>query len=83
MAISARDSGISTLITINEIIEQKRKLEEILSKYGVKKAEEIEDKIKNKKIPEHPSYEDYLSALSFENNIRELKNATARMIREI
>lgn len=45
MAASIEESGVTALISINELIEQKRKLRELLDKYGVKKAEEIEKKI--------------------------------------
>lgn len=34
MAAPVEKAGITTLITVNELIEQKRKLKEILSKYG-------------------------------------------------
>lgn len=83
MAAPVEKAGITTLITINELIEQKRKLKEILSKYGVEKPGEIEEKIKKGEVPEHPSYEDYLSALAYEGNILELKKQSRKMIEEI
>ncbi len=45
----------------------KMKLEKILSKYGVKEPEEIERKIERGELPEHPTYEDFLSALALKN----------------
>lgn len=75
--------GITTLITASEILEQKKKLEEILAKYKVKKAEEIEKKIKKGEIAEHPSYEDYLSALSYEKSVSALKKAMIEIVKDI
>ncbi len=65
-----------------EPVEQKRKLEKLLKKYGVEKPEEIEEKIRRGLLPEHPAYEDFLSALTYLKNISELK-AQSRMIDEI
>jgi hypothetical protein len=52
---------------IQEISELKKKLEKILSKYGVKEPEEMERKIERGELPEHPTYEDFLSALALKN----------------
>ena len=52
-----------------EPVEQKRKLEKLLKKYGVEKPEEIEEKIRRGLLPEHPAYEDFLSALTYLKNI--------------
>jgi hypothetical protein len=71
------------LILIKEIIEEKRKLRRILSKYKVKVPEEIEEMIKKDEIPEHPSYEDFLSALALKKNIEEMGKAISRIIDEI
>ncbi|TDA41983.1 MAG: hypothetical protein DSO07_01715 [Thermoproteota archaeon] len=71
------------LILIKEIIEEKRKLRRILSKYKVKVPEEIEEMIERDEIPEHPSYEDFLSALALKKNIEEMGKAISRIIDEI
>jgi hypothetical protein len=71
------------LILIKEIMEEKRKLRRILSKYKVKVPEEIEEMIKKDEIPEHPSYEDFLSALALKKNIEEMGEAISRIIDEI
>jgi hypothetical protein len=83
MAVSTDKSGITQLIAFNEMMEQKRKLEELLGKYGVDSPGEIEEKMKKGEVPEHPTYEDYLSALSLEDNISKLKDQIHRMIEEI
>ncbi len=72
--MSALKSELIPLIVIKEILEQKKELERILSKYSVKEPEEIEKKIERGEIPEHPTYEDFLSALALKNNIEEMKN---------
>ena len=57
------------IIILKEISDQKRELERILSKHKVKDPEEIEKEIEEGKLPEHPSYEDFLSALALRSNI--------------
>jgi len=52
---------------IMETSELKKKLEKILSRYGVREPEEIERKIERGELPEHPTYEDFLSALTLKN----------------
>lgn len=64
-------------------MEQKRKLEKLLKKYGVEKPEEIEEKIKQGLLPEHPAYEDFLSALAYQKNISELKAQSKKIAPEI
>ena len=66
-------NDLSSLILMNELLKQKKELERILSKYNVKDPDEIEKKIEKGEIPEHPCYEDYLSALALKQNIQELK----------
>jgi hypothetical protein len=49
----------------------------------VKEPEEIEKEIEEGKLPEHPSYEDFLSALALRNNREEMKKLTRDLIGEI
>ena len=81
--MSALKSELIPIIVIKEILEQKRELERILSKYGVKEPEEIEKKIEKGELPEHPAYEDFLSALALKNNIDEMKKLAGKLIEEI
>jgi thiaminase len=76
-------SEVEPIILMNELVKQKKELERILSKYGVKEPEEIEKKIESGEIPEHPSYEDYLSALAFKQNITELKKAIEEFLKDL
>ncbi|HID19689.1 MAG TPA: hypothetical protein EYP28_01940 [Methanophagales archaeon] len=61
------------IIIVKEIMDQKKELEGILSKQKVKEPEEIEKGVEEGKLPEHPSYEDFLSALALRSNIEEMK----------
>ena len=76
-------SDIAPVVLMNELMKQKKELEKILAKYNVKDPEEIEKKIENNEIPEHPSYEDYLSALALKQNIEELKKAIEEILKGI
>ena len=68
---------------VTEVAVQKSKLTEILLKYDVEKSDEIEKMIAEGKIPAHPAYEDYLSALSYEQNLSELKKEIGAAIEGI
>jgi hypothetical protein len=81
--MSTYTEEIVPIILIKEILEEKRELRKILSKYKVKEPEEIEEMIKRGEIPEHPSYEDFLSALALKENIEEMRKALSRLIEEI
>ena len=71
------------IIIMKEIIDQKRELERILSKHKVKEPEEIEREIEKGMLPEHPSYEDFLSALALRSTREEMKKLASDLIREI
>ncbi len=76
-------SDLEPIIIVKEIVDQKRELEGILSKHKVKEPEEIEEAIEEGKLSEHPSYEDFLSALALRNNIEEMKKLARDLIGEI
>jgi len=81
--MSAVKRELVPIIIVKEIIDQKRELERILSKHKVKEPEEIEKEIEEGKLPEHPSYEDFLSALALRSNIEEMKKLASDLIGEI
>jgi hypothetical protein len=81
--MSTVKSELVPIIIVKEIIDQKRELKRILSKHKVKDPEEIEKGIEEGKLPEHPSYEDFLSALASRNNIEEMKKLARDLISEI
>ncbi len=81
--MSAVKRELVPIIIVKEIIDQKRELERILSKHKVKEPEEIEKKVAEGKLPEHPSYEDFLSALALRSNIEEMKKLASDLIGEI
>jgi predicted enzyme involved in methoxymalonyl-ACP biosynthesis len=55
-----------------EFVSNRKELRKVLSTYGVQKAKDIEVKMKKGELKEHPTYEDYLSALQLEMNLEEL-----------
>jgi predicted enzyme involved in methoxymalonyl-ACP biosynthesis len=56
-----------------EFVSNRKELRKVLSAYGVQKAKDIEVKMKKGELKEHPTYEDYLSALQLEMNLKELR----------
>ena len=72
--ISPHVMGIETesFLILSKISEQKELLDLILKKYDVISPEHIEMMIEQSEIEGHPAYEDYLSALSYEQNIKDL-----------
>ncbi len=72
-----------TLLLLSKISEQKEFLKNILKKYKAKYPEDIEKMIELGEIEEHPAYEDYLSALSYDQNIKELKKMLDNLVKRI
>jgi len=72
-----------TFLIISKISEQKDLLKNILKKYNAKNPVAIEKKVELGKIEEHPAYEDYLSALSYEQNIKDLKKLLEDLVKRI
>ncbi|RLI79146.1 hypothetical protein DRP05_04935 [Archaeoglobales archaeon] len=56
-------------MVIEEILEQKKKFEKVLSKYGVKELEKIERKIERGELSEYPTYEGFLSVFALRSSI--------------
>lgn len=81
--MAAIKNELTPLILTKEIMDQKNQLKSILSKYGVNEPEEIEKKIESGELPEHPPYEDFLSALSLKSNIQEMKKLVGKYIEGI
>lgn len=72
-----------TFLILSKISEQKEFFKNILKKYNVKNPGAIEKMIEQGKIEEHPAYEDYLSALSYEQNIKDLKKLLDDLVKRI
>lgn len=83
--ISPHLQGVETetFLTLSKMSEQKESLQNILKKYNAKRPEDIEIMIEQSKMGEHPAYEDYLSALSYEQNIKDLKNLLDDLVKRI
>ncbi|OLS13581.1 MAG: hypothetical protein RBG13Loki_2802 [Promethearchaeota archaeon CR_4] len=73
---------IEPLIVLKDLVDQKKQLKSVLEKYNVDNPEQIEKKIQDGTIPEHPAYEDYLGALSFQHTIDEMKLLAKRLIED-
>ncbi|MBI4649331.1 MAG: hypothetical protein HY738_22715 [Bacteroidia bacterium] len=60
------------------IKEKKRKYQiekfEILSRYGVSALKELENKIRDGEIPEHPAWEDLIEIKNIDAEIKEIEN---------
>lgn len=72
-----------TFLLLSKISEQKESFKNILKKYNAKSPEDIEKMIEQGKVDEHPAYEDYLSALSYEQNIKDLKKMLDNLVKRI
>ncbi|NJD52482.1 MAG: hypothetical protein FIB07_06385 [Candidatus Methanoperedens sp.] len=83
--ISPHVRGVETetFLILSKISEEKELLKSILQKYNAKNPETIEKMIEQGKIEEHPAYEDYLSALSYEHNIKDLKKLLDNLVKRI
>ena len=75
-----KNNEIESFILLKEIFDHKRQFEIILQKYEVQTPDEIESKIETGEIEEHPAYEDYLSALTLQQNIDEMKSLAKQRI---
>lgn len=78
-----RGTETETLLILSKLSEQKEFLKNILKKYSAKRPEDIEKMIERGEIEEHPAYEDYLSALSYEQNIKEVKKMLDNIVKRI
>ncbi len=83
--ISPHVRGVETetFLILSKISEEKEFLKTILEKYNAKNPEAIERMIEQGKIEEHPAYEDYLSALSYEQNIKDFKKLLDNLVKRI
>ncbi len=83
--ISPHVKGVETetFLLLSRISEQKEFLKNILKKYNAKSPEDIEKMIEQGKVDEHPAYEDYLSALSYDQNIKDLKKMLDNLVKRI
>jgi len=85
LTISPHLQGVETetFLAILKMSEQKGFLQNTLKKYNAKSPEDIEIMIEQSEIGEHPAYEDYLSALSYEQNINDLENLLYDLVKRI
>ena len=83
--ISPHIRGVETetFLLLSKISEEKELLKTTLNKYNANNPAAIEKMIEQGKIDEHPAYEDYLSALSYEQNIKDLKKVLDDLVKRI
>lgn len=74
---------METFLILSKISEQKEFLKNILEKYNAKSPGDIETMVEQGEIDEHPGYEDYLSALSCEENIKDLKEMVGDFVKRL
>lgn len=68
---------------IHALTEDKDKLTEILTRYGVTRSDEIKEKIERKEIAGHPAFEDYLSAIAYEMDYADLLKRLEEILSEL
>ena len=76
-------SELEIYLLAREIADLKTKIKATLKRYNVSNLDALEKKIEEGSITEHPTYEDYLSALTFQLNMEELSAILASKIREL
>ena len=57
---------------LRQAIKTYRRLKRILNMYGVSNTKELLDEIKDGRFAEHPTYEDYLEAKSYELELEKI-----------
>jgi len=57
---------------VHRVVENRERLNEIVNRYGVAKPEEIKAKIASGKLKAHPAFEDYLSALAYQIDAKDM-----------
>lgn len=61
------------LVSIQQFLAYLNELKSILGTYNVKSITDLKDKIENKEIEEHPTYEDFLDGLSLISSLTSMK----------
>jgi hypothetical protein len=74
---------LESLILVKELVDLKKKIVQVMHKYNVTQLDQIEELIANGMVPEHPTYEEYLAALSLQRTIAALKLRTMDLIEDI
>jgi hypothetical protein len=77
------ESGRKLADMITAITEQKMMLHQVLAKYGARAPGDILEGIVSGDLEEHPVYEDYLSAISLESGIEELRRLCKDFLEEV
>jgi len=68
---------------VRTILENRERRNEILSRYGVTKLEDIKAKIAKGELKAHPAFEDYLSALTYQIDMEDMLKALEEKLNEL
>jgi len=68
---------------VHHILENRERLTEILSRYGVTKPVDIKTKIAKGELESHPAFEDYLSALAYQIDIDDMLKKLEEKLNEL
>jgi len=68
---------------VRTILENRERRNEILSRYGVTKPKDIKAKIAKGELKAHPTFEDYLSALTYQIDMEDMLKALEEKLNEL
>lgn len=57
---------------VHRVVENRERMNEIVNRYGVAKPEDIKAKIACGKLKAHPAFEEYLSALAYQIDAKDM-----------
>jgi hypothetical protein len=77
------EQGRKLINMITGITDQKAMLSQVLAKYGARSPGDILKGILSGDLGEHPAYEDYLSAISIESSIEELRKLCRDLLERV
>jgi len=68
---------------VHIVVRNRERLNEILSRYGVAKPEDIKAKIASGELKAHPAFEDYLSALAYQIDTEDMLKKLEEKMNEL
>lgn len=74
------DRDLESHLIITQLQRKRDRLTQLYSNYAITSAIELEQKIADGTVNEHPAYEDYLTMVSLEKEIQEIKQLAQRLI---
>jgi len=68
---------------VHIVVRNRERLNEILNRYGAAKPEDIKAKIASGELKAHPAFEDYLSALAYQIDTKDMIKKLQNKINEL